>query len=86
MKCFYQVVGALDGLRSDAFSLTPVGMAVSLRRLVEQAPECADDLVLVLGDDLGSSNGEWGFSKAPIIKVSTFIERFHPIDEVIDNV
>lgn len=76
MKCFYQVVSVVDGTRSDAFSLTPQAMAMSLRRLMNEVPECADDLVLVLVDDIGSGHGEWGFSKAPMLKVSSFVELF----------
>lgn len=74
MKMFYQIVSALTGERTAAFSGDRGFVARLMRDEVEKHPSLGDCLVLVLVDD--ATDKEWEFSKAPLMKVSTFVSEY----------
>ena len=77
VKCFVQVISAIDGRRSEAVGVERAAYARALKNALEVHPEMAEDLVLVLIDDVvAEGETSWNFSTAPLMKVSTFVENF----------
>lgn len=74
MKCFFQLISAKDGIRSGPIGAERAEFVEQLERAVELHIDMAQDLVLVLVDDV--SEEEWSFSLAPLFTVASFIRAF----------
>lgn len=78
MKCFFQLVESSTGRRTPAFSDTRDNFA---RRLKESYPVTDRDTVyvLVIVEDADAADGQWQFSQAPMMTVSSFINHFEVV-------
>ena len=74
MKMFYQIVSVITGERTSAFAGERGEVARIFKAEIEKRPSMADCLVLVLVDD--ATDKDWEFSKAPLMKVSTFVSEY----------
>lgn len=71
MKCFFQLISRVNGVRSPVAGDDRQSFANNLRELF---PEGSEDFVLVLVDDATAS--QWEFSRAPLMTINSFIKQF----------
>lgn len=76
-KCFFQLIDMRDGVRS-------VAVGCSVEDFAKGCANCPPEhlehqLVIVLVEDASSMN--WEFSRAPVVKLTTFLERYLPKTE-----
>ena len=82
MKCFFQLIDMRDGVRSDAVGCTLEEYAIACANCPPEHLE--HQLVLVLVEDV-SAKADWSFSRAPVVKLTTFLERYLPSKEVVNH-
>lgn len=73
MKCFFQLVNVVDGVRSAPVSATRSSFALTLRDSIPEDLRM-EYMVLVLVENAEADN--WNFSTAPFMSVCRFVNEF----------